>query len=199
MDDTMTLAEYVDSLDVPDPIDRDWLMTQCLAPLGIDAAGDVAADCEDALIGAVGLTDGTLHMRPGGWQTSLKATLARGALTGAILAGAMAAGGFDEIPKETLVAVIPAVVAVEPVRLSRRDRELLVPIRIASAHLVGQPVWPRGIYDRLDKDLRGQLNYHDFVAFCDHLIAAGEMDDGGYDEIKPRAADAPAWIRLTLS
>lgn len=195
----MTLTDYVDSLDVPDPMDRDWLLAQCLAPLGIDAAGDVAADCEDALIGSVGLADGTLHMRPGGWQISLRGTIARGALAGTILAGAMAAGGFDEIPKETLIAVIPAVVAVEPVRLSRRDRELLVPIRIASADLVGQPVWPRVIYDRLHKDVREQLNYYDFLAFCDHLIAAGEMDDGGYDEIKPRAADAPAWIRLKLS
>lgn len=199
MDDTMTLADYVDSLDVPDPIERDWLMPQCLAPLGIDPVGDVAADCEDALIGAVGLADGTLHMRPGGWRISLRASVARGALTAAILAGAMSAGGFDEIPKETLIAVIPAIVAVEPVRLSRRDRELLVPIRLASSDLVGQPVWPRVIYDRLEKDVRDQLNYDDFSAFCYHLIAAGEMDDGGYDEIKPRAADAPAWIRLTLA
>lgn len=199
MDDIMTLVDYVDRLDLPDPIERDWLMTRCLAPLGIDAAGDVAADCEDALIGAGGLADGTLHMRPGGWQISLKASAARGALTAAILAGAMSAGGFDEIPKETLIAVIPAIVAVEPVRLSRRDRELLVPIHLASSDLVGQSVWPRVVYDRLDQDVRDQLNYDDFLAFCDHLIAAGEMDDGGYDEIRPRAADAPAWIRLTLT
>lgn len=193
----MTLAEYQATVDVPAQLDREWLLQDFLAPLGIRPDDGIAAGCEDALLALAGAADGSLRLRPGGWQISLGPSVARTLLSAVLVAGALSANGHDEITIETAVAVLPSLVGLERVRLDRRERALLVPVRRASSGLEGRAVHPQVLYERLDKTVRDQVNYLDFVAFCERLIAAGEMDDGGYDEIKPRQAGSTAWIRLT--
>lgn len=196
--DQFELSAYLDSIDVPDELDRPWLLDVCLTPLGITATTPVAEACEDIVLVLSGEVGGALQMRPGGWRVRLGSSMAKVLLSGAIVAAGLAAYGMDEIPLEVIPAVLPALVDVEHVRLDRRERALLVPLRLATAGLDGMPVNPQVVYDRLPTPVRDQLNYLDFLAFCDRLIAAGEMDDGGYEEIRPRRSGDPAWIRITF-
>lgn len=198
MVDELTLMDYVDGLDVPTPMNRDWLLADFLRPLGIAADGDVSQGCEDVVLAGAGFADGSLHIRPGGWRINLAGSAIRTLLAGSLVAAALAVGGFDDIPIEVIPATLPLLVDVKRIRLDRRDRSLLLPLRGAAAGLEGQAIHPQILYDRLDPAVRRQLNYLDFVAFCERLIAAAEMDDGGFDEIKPRAPGSLAWIRVTL-
>lgn len=92
--------------------------------------------------------------------------------------------------------VVPLLVDVERVRLSRRDEELLIPLRVASDGVTGMALRHEGLYNRLDPAVREQLNYGDFVDFCERLIKAGYADDAGYGEVRMRPAGHPAWLRV---
>ena len=101
------------------------------------------------------------------------------------------------IRAELLPAVLPLLIDVQRVRLDRRDRELLIPLRQATNGIEGMAVSPRVLYNRLDAVTQDELNYDDFAAFCTRLVEAGELDDAGLDDVRPRSAGAPAWIRIT--
>lgn len=192
-----SLPTYVAALELPETVGRAWVLDEFLAPLGITPDSELAGLCEDIIASLLFESDDSFNMRPGGWRIDVAATTAKAALATGLLAGALFISGADHIPAELIPAVVPLLVDVDRVRLSRRDRELLVPLRVASVGIEGMAVSPHVLYNRLDPAVAAQLNYDDFVGFCDHLVAAGEMDDAGFDEIRARPADRPAWIRIT--
>ncbi len=142
-------------------------------------------------------TFSSLHMRPGGWRIDIAGTAVKTFISGSILAAALFVNGAQEIPAELLPAVLPLLIDVQRVRLDRRDRELLIPLRQATNGIEGMAVSPRVLYNRLDAVTQDELNYDDFAAFCTRLVEAGELDDAGLDDVRPRSAGAPAWIRIT--
>ena len=192
-----TLAEHVDNLEIPDELDRDWFTSSFLVSCGIDPHSDVADLCEDVLLASVLGDDAAFHLRPGGWRVNVAGTAVKALLTGALLGAALFHYGATDIPAELLPAVIPLVVDVNRVRLSRRERELLVPLRIASAGLGEMAVSPHVLYNRLEPSVRAELTFGDFADFCDRLIAAGHLDDAGLGDVRTRPGGRPAWIRVT--
>lgn len=197
MRQAQTLSELVGALEIPNDLDRDWFTESFLVPLGVEPDSDLADLCEDVLLASVSGDDTAFHMRPGGWRVNVAASAVKAILTSAFLGAALFHSGAADIPAELLPVVVPLVVDVDRVRLNRRERELLVPLRIASAALTGVAVSPQVLYNRLEPSVRAELNYGDFAAFCDRLIAAGHLDDAGLGDVRTRPADRPAWIRIT--
>ena len=183
---TQNLFELVEALEFPDEMDRTWFTDSFLQPLGIEPDSRLGELCEDVLLEAV--SDDAFHMRPGGWRVNLAGGAVKALLVTVVLAAALFFSGADDIPLELLPVVVPLLVDVERVRLSRRDEELLIPLRVASDGVTGMALRHEGLYNRLDPAVREQLNYGDFVDFCERLIKAGYADDAGYGEVRMRPA-----------
>lgn len=194
---TQNLFELVEALEVPDEMDRTWFTDSFLQPLGIEPDSRLGELCEDVLLEAVSDGDDAFHMRPGGWRVNLAGGAVKALLVTVVLAAALFFSGADDIPLELLPVVVPLLVDVERVRLSRRDEELFIPLRVASDGVTGMALRHEGLYNRLDPAVREQLNYGDFVDFCERLIKAGYADDAGYGEVRMRPAGHPAWLRVT--
>lgn len=192
-----TLHDYLAALDVPEEVSRAWLMDEVLVPLGVNPDSELAEVCEDAFVAALSGNDDMLHMRPGGWRMDIAGSVVRAALAAGLLGAGLFLGGADDVPVELLPAVVPLLVNLEKVRLDRREREFLAPLRVASAGIEGMAVSPQVLFNRLDPLVREQLAYDDFLRLCERLIEAGEMDDAGYDDVRARPAGQSAWIRIT--
>lgn len=197
MTNTPTLADHLADLEIPEELDRAWFTGSFLTSFDIDPDSDLADLCEDIVLATVGGADAAFHMRPGGWRINVAGTAVKTILTSALLGAALFYNGATDIPAELLPAVVPLLVDVNRVRLSRRDRELLVPLRLTSSELGGLAVSPHVLYNRLEPSVQAELGYSDFSEFCDRLIAAGHMDDAGLGDVRMRLADRPAWIRIT--
>ena len=196
MASTIELDEYLAGIDIPDSIDRDWLTGSVLDPIGIRDGEPLADLCEDILLAAADTTAGELQMRPGGWRINVGASVVRTLLASCLVGAGLLTIGADQIPIELLPAVLPLLIDVEKVRLDRRERQLLIPLKTASAGIEGIAVNPEVLYNRFDPAVRTQLNYQDFLAFVDRLVQAGELDDAGLGDLSARTGK-PAWIRLT--
>lgn len=197
MSQTQNLFELVEALEVPDDVDRAWFTDSFLRPLGIEPDSRLGELCEDVLLEAVADDCNAFHMRPGGWRVNLAGGAVKTLLVTAILAAALFFNGADDIPLELLPVVVPLLVDVERVCLSRVDEELLIPLRVASVGVTGMALRHEALYNRLDPAVREQLNYGDFVDFCERLIRAGYADDAGYGEVRMRPDGRPAWLRVT--
>ncbi|MGV1005171.1 MAG: hypothetical protein ACOYEV_10515 [Candidatus Nanopelagicales bacterium] len=198
MTETIALHDYLAAREIPESVDRDWLIATILTPLGIEPGGHLADLCEDIILGATAdSTGGELHMRPGGWRINLAASLVRATISAAIVGAGLVAIGADQIPLLLLPAVLPLLIDLERVELDLAERELLIPLRQACIGIEGIAVQPQVLYNRLEPGVRAQLNYYDFVAYLDRLTKAGELDNAGLGEVRPRAPGAPAWLRLT--
>lgn len=154
--------------------------------------------CEDILVSVADESAGELHMRPGGRRVNLTASLVRTALAPAVVGAGLVFAGVDQVPLQLLPAVLPLLVDLERVPLNRQDRELLIPLQNAAAGLEGFALHPEVLYNRLDPTVKDQLNFRDYLAFTERLIEAGELDNAGGNDIRPRRAGGPAWVRITL-
>ncbi|MBK8078169.1 MAG: hypothetical protein IPK24_22095 [Kineosporiaceae bacterium] len=197
MTDSIELRDRLAVIDFPDEFDRDWLFAEVFTPLGIEADQHLVDLCEDILLGYTAQAPGELHMRPGGWRINVGASLVRTTVAAAIVGAGLIGIGADQVPLQLLPAVLPLLVDMDRVRLNRGDRQLFVPLRQASAGIEGVAVNPQVLYNRLDPAVRAQLNYGDFTAFLDRLIEAGELDNAGGDDVRPRQPGKPAWLRIT--
>ena len=197
MEHTQNLVELVEAMEIPDDMDRAWFTDSFLRPLGIEPDSRLGGLCEEALLEAVSEGDDAFHMRPGGWRINLSGGAVRALFVSVVLAAALFFSGADDIPLELLPVVVPLLVDVERVTLSRQEEELLIPLRVAAAGVTGMALRHEGLYNRLDPAVREQLNYGDFVDFCERLIQAGYADDAGYGEVRMRSASDPAWLRVT--
>lgn len=197
MTESTSLQTFLEALESPETIDRDWLIGSVLSPLGVEEDGYLADLCEDILLSAADDESGQLQMRPGGWRIKLSSSVAKATVAAAIVGAGLLTMGASQIPLTLLPAVLPLLVDLERVKLNATDRELLVPLHHATVGLEGMAVHPRLLYDRLDPSVQAQLNYYDFVAYLERLVQAGEIDDAGLDEVRPREPGQPAWIRIT--
>lgn len=197
MSQMLELNEFVGALQLPDSFDDDWLRNDVFTPLGLTTDEGLTEVCEDIIIGAADITTGELHMRPGGWRINLSASIARTLLAGAIVGSALLTIGADQVPLELLPAVLPLLVDIEKVSLDRRDRQMLIPLKLAAEDIEGIAVHPDVLYNRLDAGTRDNLNPNDFLAFTERLIEAGELDDAGYGDVRARPGGNPAWIRVS--
>ncbi|WP_426763046.1 hypothetical protein ACP3TD_11540 [Pseudarthrobacter sp. 1G09] len=196
MTTSVNLLEYLSEHDIPKEFDREWLSTDVLPRLGVQPDHYLADICEDILVSSANNSTGELHMRPGGWRINLSESLARVVLTSAVVGAGLVFAGADQIPLELLPTVLPLLVDLKRVRLDRQDRELLIPLQNAAAGLEGFALNPEVLYNRLEPSVRDKLNYGDFLAFTDRLIEAGELDNAGGNDVRPR--HGTAWVRITL-
>lgn len=197
VDENGTLIEYLDALEVPDGVGRDWLLDEFLAPLGIAPESELADVVEEVVLALLSGDHGAFNLRPGGWRLYVAGTTVKAALAGALLSASLFLQGSTDIPAELLVAVVPLLIDVERVQLNRRDRELLVPLRIAATSLDGLAVDPRALFDRLEPSVRAEVTYGDFLDFCDRLVESGLMDDAGSGMVRTRPDGAETWLRVT--
>lgn len=195
--DYLTLADAISIAGIPDELDQPALLDLLRNVTGIDTHtypfAVIAA--EDALA-ANGRGAPVLEVRPGGWVINTTSSLARAAIAAALMTGVMYAGGFDQIPAYVLPAVLPLVVDLDRVRLSRGDRKLLAVLRVNAGAAAGQPVNTDVLYNRLPASVRQEVSPLDFADFTDRLVAAGEADDPGFDDVVLR--DQPRWIRISF-
>lgn len=199
MTDFEELSRWLDSLAMPSQLDRSWLLNDFLMPLGVETDTVFADLCEDIVVGAAAADSSAFHMRAGAWRIDVSGTVTRTLLAAAFLGAALAAIGTSDIPEELYPAVLPLLVDVERIRVSRRDKALLAPLRNASQGVEGIALNPQVLYARLDPSVRSQLCAGDFEDLCERLVEAGHLDDGGYGDVRARATSEPAWIRLTWS
>jgi hypothetical protein len=169
------------------------------AATGLDeeSLADAWEAVEDAVIAA--LPDGSgLRVRPGGWVVDIRSSVIRTVVAAALVGGALWHVGLDQLPGYVAPAVIPLLVDVRKVRLSRADDRLLVDLRLTSTTAQMDWPWPAdALYGRLPADVRERVAPGDFADFVDRLVQAGEADPAGYDEVRLRPAGQPAWIRIT--
>lgn len=193
----LTLTQAIDAAGVPDELDEARLLALLHAVAGLDSETHPFAvgACEDALA-AQGPAEPVLEIRPGGWVVHTTTSLARAALTSAVMTAVFYAGGFDQIPAYVLPAVLPLVIDVDQVRLSRGDRKLLALLRTNAAGAAGQPVNSDVLYNRLPAQVRQEVSPIDFADFVDKLVAAGEADNAGFGDATLR--DRPRWIHITF-
>lgn len=197
MTDLEDLAGHLDRLSLPEHLDRSWLLEQFLAPLGIEPDSDLADMFEDIVVGAAAADGSVFHMRGGAWRIDVARTVTRGLLAAALLGAVLAVNGASDIPEELYPAVLPLLVEVERVKLSRREKALVAPLRLASVGVEGIALNPQVLFDRLDASVRAQLSLGDFEDLCERLIQAGYLDDAGYGEVRARTQSGPTWIRVT--
>lgn len=193
------LSKYLELLPLPEGLDRSWLVDEFLTNLRLNTPPDLVDEFEDAVLASSFPRDERLQIRPGGWHIRASASLIKTALTFGLLAVGLTAIGANDVPVQLMPVVLPLLIDVEKARLNRRDQELLVPLRFATSGLEGYAVNPVVLYNRLDRDVRDQLNYDDFTSFVQRLIDAGEMDDAGLGDVRAREPGRPAWIRLTFT
>jgi hypothetical protein len=195
--DYLTLADAISIAGIPDELDQPALLDFLRNVTGIDTDtypfAVIAA--EDALA-ANGRGTPVLEVRPGGWVVDTTSSLARAAVTAALMTAVMYAGGFDQIPAYVLPAVLPLVVDLDRVRLSRSDRKLLALLRVNAGAAAGQAVNTDVLYNRLPASIRQEISPLDFADFVDRLVAAGEADDPGFDDVVLR--NQPRWIRISF-
>lgn len=111
----------------------------------------------------------------------------------------MLPAGFDQLPAYVLPAVLPLLIDVRKVRLSRGDRKLLLELRLSQTPAQAAISWtPDALYGRLPAVVQQQVSPIDFADFVDRLVQAGEVDDAGSDEVVVRPANKPAWIRISV-
>jgi hypothetical protein len=196
--DYLTLADAISIAGIPAEMDQPALLDLLRNVTGIDTDtypfAVIAA--EDALA-AIGRGSPVLEVRPGGWVVDTTSSLARAAVTAALMTAVMYAGGFDQIPAYVLPAILPLLVDMDRVRLSRSDRQLLAVLRFNAGAAAGQPVHPDVLYDRLPDDVRQDVSPLDFADFTERLIAVGEADDPGYGDVT--LLDRPRWIRISFT
>ena len=195
--DYLTLADAVSIAGIPDELDQPALLSLLRNVTGIDADTHPFAviAAEDALA-ANGRGTPVLEVRPGGWVVDTTSSLARTAVTAALMTAVMYAGGFDQIPAYVLPAVLPLLIDLDRVKLSRSDRKLLAVLRVNAGAAAGQPVNTDVLYNRLPASVRQEISTLDFADFVDRLIAAGEADDSRFDDVVLR--DQPRWIRISF-
>jgi hypothetical protein len=196
--DYLSLADAIAGAAVPTELDQPALLRLLRDATGITPETHPFAviAAEDALA-TNGRATPVLEVRPGGWVVDMTSSLARTAVTTALMTAVMYAGGFDQIPAYVLPAVLPLLVDLDRVRLSRSDRKLLALLRVNAGAAMGQPVHPDVLYNRLPADVRQDVSPLDFTDFVERLIAAGEADDPGYDDVA--LLDQPHWIRISFA
>ncbi len=163
-----------------------------------DRLADAWEAVEDAVLAA--LPDRTgLHVRPGGWVVNLGSSVVRTVVAAALVGGALWHGGLDQLPGYVAPAVLPLLVDVRKVRLTRAESRLLVDLRLSQT--ATQMNWPwsaDALYSRLPPQVQERVPPGDFADFIDRLVQAGEADPAGYDEVRLRPAGHPAWIRICI-
>ena len=153
---------------------------------------------EDGILGVLD-PDVGLHVRPGGWTIDLGNTVARTAVAAALIGGTMWPAGLDQLPGYILPAVLPLLFDVTRSRLTRHQESLLVELRLSMTVQDLAYPWPAAaLYHRLPASVQAQVAPADFDAFVDQLVRVGVADSAGYDEVRIRPADRPAWLRISV-
>ena len=196
--DYLILTDAILSAGIPEELDQPALLDllRSVTGIGPDTHPFAVVAAEDALT-ADGQGTAVLEVRPGGWVVNTTSSLIRGTLTAAVLTAVMYAGGYTQLPAYVLPAVLPLVVDLDRAKLSRGDRKLLVLLRANAGAAAGQSVDTDVLYNRLPASVRPEVSPVDFADFVDRLVAAGEADDPGFDDVVLR--DQPRWIRISFA
>ncbi len=163
-----------------------------------DRLADAWEAVEDAVLATLPDAAG-LQVRAGGWVVNIRSSMVRTMVAAALVGGALWHAGLDQLPGYVAPAVLPLLVDVRKVRLTRAENRLVVDLRLSQT--ATQMDWPwsaDALYSRLPQDVQERVPPGDFADFIDRLVQAGEADPAGYDEVRLRSAGRPAWIRVTI-
>jgi hypothetical protein len=129
----------------------------------------------------------------GAWTIDLKGVTVGGVLQSALLAGILWANGLDGIPAAVASAVIPAVIALETVKLTPGEQIRFQLVHEALDQDKGRSV--KAIYKRLPSKVSRNISESELADFLERLRSAGFIDrhDGKYTD-----RDRQSWFRITL-
>jgi hypothetical protein len=137
-----------------------------------------------------------LGLRLGRWRIDLTREGIRTALLSAVVAGLLVDRGLTEVSIALVTAVLPSVLNIERIQLSKGDQRLLIDLRAKPALRTGFATEDE-LYRSLPADTRDKVNRYDFADFIQRLREAGLIDEGDDDWLRTRDPDDPRpWIRL---
>lgn len=136
--------------------------------------------------GRDGFADAQFEYSPRGWVIRLRAALLQSVVSAGLLAGALAMCGADQLPAAVVAGVIPLVFVVDRVSLGEGDRYILARLRTAPG-VIGDQYDARELYDKLPKDLSGDIPFHDFLDFLETCqgVGAVKIHKDGSLEVEP--------------
>lgn len=196
---TTTLREMVEQYPWPVELDHHTLAVAFDRLTGGESDPLAAEVFEEGFLRAIDGEAGagpTLDMRAGGWKVRVTSSVVKFGLATALIAGVLHQVGVDDLSPAVLSAALPFVVDVERARLSSRHKSLLIQLRHVAGPATGIAVQPAVLYNKLPDDIKGQVSPLDFVDFMDALIAVGAADDAGGSDVRLRAPDEGAWLRI---
>lgn len=119
-----------------------------------------------------------LHFIPGGWRVQVGDRVVQTLVLGLVLGATLYACGMTGGMSAALAgALLPNLLSVERVRLTRGQKELLGTLALKDSVRAGTP---EELYATLPEALRDQINHLDFLDFLDALLKAGHAaEDGG--------------------
>lgn len=136
---------------------------------------------EDVFRAAVDEESGAeLYFRPGGWVVKASGAAVKSAVTMGLLTVALAASHATGIPMIVLPTILPMLVDLERVRLSKSEEYILAQLTLTDAGRQGSP---DELYAKLPESARDQIAPAAFRDFLEKCRQAGLADVG-----KPAAA-----------
>lgn len=118
-------------------------------------------------------------------------------IAAALIAGLLVALGATAIPAAVVPAVVPLFSDIKRVTLTP-GREYLLAELVAHKEALDGIHTSRELYDRLNKEVRSQLSFMDFVDFLDTCRRAGLADTSATGTVTVRTT-ADARFRITLA
>ena len=118
-------------------------------------------------------TTATLYFRPGGWVVKASGSVAKGAVTMALLTVALAASHATGIPLIVLPTILPMLIDLEKVRLTKGEEYILAQLTFTDAAREGAP---DELYDRLPEAVKNDIGPGAFRDFLEKCRQAGLAD-----------------------
>ncbi|MGL5823805.1 MAG: hypothetical protein ACRCYU_03040 [Nocardioides sp.] len=135
--------------------------------------------------------------RPGGWEVRLSGAAVQATISAALLAGILAVVGADQLPAVVVATVVPLLVNVDRVRLTKRDEELLKDLTVGPA-AQGAALSIDELFALLPEGAQKEVGRLQFFEFIDTCRKAGLVDVDSADKVRVRP-DGFEKFRVTVS
>jgi hypothetical protein len=135
-----------------------------------------------------------LEFKPGGWTVKISEGVLRSTVSAALLSGVLYATGFTGLPLLVLPTVLPFLVDIEKIRLSKGEKEILFQLVLREE---ARAKSARELYDVLPQNIRDEISFLDFQEFLEKCRRAGFADEVDYGKYSLRAGKQ-AIFRVTF-
>jgi hypothetical protein len=176
-----------------DQLQRIWqALTDGPSPEGTDLDYETF---ESTFLEALAPSEKTiLEFKPGGWTVKISEGVLRSTVSAALLSGVLYATGFTGLPLLVLPAVLPFLVDIEKVRLSKGEKEILFQLVLREE---ARAKSAQELYDGLPQNIRDEISFLDFQEFLEKCQRAGFADGVDYGKYSLRAGKQ-AIFRITF-